>query len=276
MLQFLSRNKRPLFLLLVLAATLTFFARDIHSTHTPTIFNRLFVALLTPPLRITAALRDGATFMWRRYISLVHTQRENELLRTQRDALLVENQLLQDQVRENQRLRELLDFRQRIPFRMIAAEIIGSDPTSWFKSFMIDKGAVDGVMHGAGVIAPEGVVGRIITVASTSAHVLLLIDVNSNIDAVVQRTRARGIVVGTGHDRCRLAYVLKTEPIEPGDRLLTSGLGGFFPGGILIGSVVSVSHDAGGFFHHIEVEPAVNLSKLRNVFVVVPEQGAPR
>jgi len=269
MLQFLSRTKRLLLLLLLLAATLTLFARDIRGPRPPSLFDRILLVIATPPLKLTTALRDSAVRLWQRYVALIHAERENEQLRSQRDALLVENQLLKEQARENQRLRDLLTFKQRHKFRMIPAEIIGRDPTSWFKSIIIDKGANDGVVQGAGVITPEGVVGRIITVAPSSAHVLLLIDVNSNIDAVVQRSRARGIVVGTGEDLCRLAYVQKTENIVEGDLVITSGLGGLFPGGIIIGSVVALRHDRGGFFQHIELKPAVDFSKLHEVFVVL-------
>lgn len=272
MLQFLSRNKRLLFLLLLLAATLTLFARDIRGSGSPTFFDRALLVLATPPLKLTTSVFDGVAKLWRRYVALIHAERENEQLRSQRDALLVENQLLKEQARENQHLRELLTFKQRLPFRMIPAEIIGRDPTSWFKSIIIDKGSTDGVSQGAGVITPEGVVGRIIKVAPSSAHVLLLIDVNSNIDAVVQRSRARGIVVGTGETLCRLAYVQKTENIVEGDRVITSGLGGIFPSGILIGSVVTLRHDKGGFFQYIELQPAVDFSKLHEVFVVLSDR----
>lgn len=273
MLQFLSRNKRLLFLLLLLAATLTLFARDIRGKHPPSLWDRVLLILATPPLKLTTSIFNSVSTVWRRYIALMHAERENEKLRSERDALLVENQILKEQARENERLRELLTFKQRHPFRMIPAEIIGRDPTSWFKSIIIDKGSADGVIQGAGVITPEGVVGRIIKVTSSSAHVLLLIDVNSNIDAVVQRSRARGIVVGTGETICRLAYVQKTENIVEGDRVITSGLGGIFPSGILIGFVVSLRRDKGGFFQYIELQPSVDFSKLHEVFVVISDKA---
>lgn len=274
MLRFLSRNKRFLSLLLLLAATLTLFARDIRGSRSNSFFDRILLVLATPPLKLTTSIFNSAGRLWRRYVALINAERENEHLRSQRDMLLVENQLLKEQARENERLRELLTFKQRNSFRMIPAEIIGRDPTSWFKSIIIDKGAHDGVVQGAGVITPEGVVGRIIKVAPSSAHVLLLIDVNSNIDAVVQRSRARGIVVGTGENLCRLAYVQKTEDIQEGDQVITSGLGGIFPSGMLIGSVITLHSNKGGFFQHIELQPAVDFSRLHEVFVVLSDRVA--
>jgi len=275
MLQFFARKKRLLFLLFLLALTLTLLARDTKRSRLPSFVDRFLLALFTPPLRITSKAFGTASLLWHRYLALVNTQRDNELLRSQRDTLLMENRLLQEQARENERLRDLLGFKQRHTFHMIPAEVIGQDPTSWFKSLIIDKGSDDHVVEGAAVITPEGVVGRILKVASSSAHVLLLIDVNSNIDAVVERTRARGIVVGTGSSRCRFSYALKTDDVVPGDRIVTSGLGGLFPSGMLLGTVVFVSNDKSGFFQHIELQPAVDFSKVKEVFIVLSGRITP-
>jgi rod shape-determining protein MreC len=102
---------------------------------------------------------------------------------------------------------------------------IGRDPSSWFKTILIDKGSDDGVSRGAGVITPEGMVGRMVEVAASTSKVLLITDINSSVDAVVKRNRARGIVEGQGENRCRLSYVLKTEDVQPDDVLVSSGSG---------------------------------------------------
>jgi len=274
MLSFFSRNKRALFLVALLAATLTLFARDIRSKRPASFFDRLLLTLADPPLRLTARAVDGVDTLWQRYIGLVHTQRENAVLRRRLDELLLQQELLQEQARENQRLRDMLGFRQRVPHRMVPAEIIGRDPTSWFKTIMVDKGSRDGVNRGDGVITPDGVVGRIIQTGHANAQVLLLLDVNSNIDAMVQRSQARGIATGTGSDRCLFNYVLKTEDVAEGDRVLTSGWAGSFPRGLPLGTVVG-RRDTSGFFQTIEVHPAVDVSKLQEVFIILGESDPP-
>ncbi|MFA7465617.1 MAG: rod shape-determining protein MreC, partial [Syntrophales bacterium] len=136
----------------------------------------------------------------------------------------------------------------------------------------INKGTADGSKAGLAVISVEGVVGRIVESSWNVSRVLLAIDYNSNIDAMIQGTRSQGILQGGGAMGCNLKYVERSEEVKVGDAVLTSGMGGIFPKGLLIGTVVSVDRKDSGLFQKIEVMPAVYFSRLEEVSVILPEE----
>ena len=179
-----------------------------------------------------------------------------------------ESNLKEEALLANERLRKLLQFREKLSTSMVAAEVIGQDPSSWFKSVTINKGERDGVRKGMAVISPEGVVGQILKAAPHYATVLLITDYNSAIDSIVQKTRARAIVEGKGENRCQLKYLLRTEEVKVGDVILTSGLGGNFPKGLLIGEIRKVEKKGHGIFQYAELVPSVDLTKLEEVLVI--------
>jgi rod shape-determining protein MreC len=133
---------------------------------------------------------------------------------------------------------------------------------------MIDKGSSDGVRKGMAVVTPLGVVGQVVGVTSHAAKVLLLTDPNSGIDVLVQRTRSRGIVSGSLDSGTVLKYVKRSEDIQEGDRLITSGIDGIFPKGMMVGTVIKVRKQHLGLFQFIEVLPAVQTARIENVLVV--------
>jgi rod shape-determining protein MreC len=118
------------------------------------------------------------------------------------------------------------------------------------------------------VISPEGVIGQILKTSPDYATVLLMTDYNSAIDAIVQRTRAKAIVEGKEENRCQLKYLLRTEEVEVGDIVITSGLGGIFPKGLTIGEVRSVDKKGHGVFQYADLVPSVDLTKLEEVLVL--------
>jgi len=168
---------------------------------------------------------------------------------------------------ENERLRKLLDFRESLNGDLLTARIIGRDATGLSRTLVIGRGESDGVAKGAAVLAPEGVVGEVFLVSRHAARVLLISDHNSGVDALVQRTRARGIVQGTVDAGCGLKYVKRTEDVQVGDAVVTSGLDGIFPKGLPIGQVVGVDKRGQGLFQYAEIAPRVDFSQLEEVLV---------
>jgi len=166
------------------------------------------------------------------------------------------------------RLKQLLQFRQTNSPSMIGAEVIGQDPSSWFKSVTIDKGERDGLKKGMAVISPAGVIGQVLRTAPHYATVLLITDYNSAVDSIVQRTRAKAIVEGKGENRCQLKYLLRTEEVNTGDIVLTSGLSGNFPKGLLIGEIRRVEKKGHGVFQVAELVPSIDLTRLEEVLVI--------
>jgi rod shape-determining protein MreC len=169
----------------------------------------------------------------------------------------------------NERLRELLQFREKNSPSMIGAEVIGRDPSSWFKSVTIDKGERDGLKKGMAVISPAGAIGQVLKISPHYATVLLITDYNSAIDCVVQRTRAKAIVEGKGENRCQLKYLLRAEEVAVGDVVVTSGLGGNFPKGLMVGEIKKVDKKGHGVFQYAELVPSADMTQLEEVFVIM-------
>ena len=267
--QFFLRNKKTLLILALLVAAFTLFAKGIEQKKRPSFFDRIVLTLFSFPLSITNKGINAVSNTWNHYFFLVGLHDENIALKKRVNTLSIDSQLQQEQADENKRLRDLLVFRKKFEHTMLPAEIIGRDPSGWFKTILVDKGSNDGIAKDTGVITPDGVVGRVIEVGLNSAKVLLLSDVNCYVDAVVKRTRTHGMVVGRGENMCTLAYMLKTEDVALGDIIISSGINTIYPRGIIIGTVTKINRDRSGFFLSIEVQPAVDFSKLHEVLIVL-------
>jgi rod shape-determining protein MreC len=193
---------------------------------------------------------------------------DNEQMRKRLQDLEAERNRLLETDATNKRLQQLLDFREQFPAASITASIIASSASTWFQSCLINKGSAENVRKGMAVVTPLGVLGQVVSVAARSAKVLLITDANSGVDVVVQRTRSRGIVSGSLEGGTVIKYVKRSEEIQEGDRLVTSGLDGVFPKGILVGTVGKVRKQQAGLFQHVEVIPAVRAAQTEEVLVI--------
>ena len=224
--------------------------------------------ILSLPLAAFSSLDHGISDAWEGYIALQNVREENRQLRRDIELLRGQNNQLRDSVSATQRYETLLNLKQQIPSRIAAAQVIGTDATNWYRGVILNKGENDGVRSEMGVITPAGVVGRIVKTNSTSSVVLLVTDPNNAIAGLVQRTRDEGIVEGTSHGRARLKYIPLLSRVQPGDRVVTSGLTGAFPRGLAIGGLTQVEKSEGDLFQSAEIDPAVDLSKLDEVLVI--------
>src|SRR5581483_7877215 len=214
----------------------------------------------------------GVRHLWSNYIGLRHLKAENDdLKRRLADAQIAfqQTQALADRARG---LEKLLDLRDHSDLKLTAAEIIGASATPDFRTLTIDKGTMDGLRHDMAIIAPGGVVGRIAVPSARASKVQLLIDRNAAAGALIERSRAQGVVVGAGEDRLRLDFVAESSDIVVGDNVVTSGIDGIYPKGFAIGKVETVEKN-GPSYRRIIVKPAVDFSALEDVLVVV-NQGA--
>jgi rod shape-determining protein MreC len=202
------------------------------------------------------------------YLFFFHLQKENVMLKQRIAELQKEDHQMKEMALANERLKRLLEFREKISASVVAAEVIGQDPSSWFRSMTINKGEKDGVQKGMAVISPEGVIGQILKTSLYHSTVLLITDYNSAIDSVVQRTRAKAIVEGLGENRCQLKYLLRKEEVVVGDVVVTSGLSGNFPKGLMVGEIRKVEKRGHGVFQYAELAPSVDLTRLEEVLVI--------
>ena len=210
----------------------------------------------------------GVGRVWSGYIALRHLKAENEALKRDLAAAQVAVQEQSAVADRTRGLERLLDLREHLPLKTVAAEIIGAAASTDFRTLTIDKGTRDGVRSDMSVIAPAGIVGRLVVPSLRSAKVQLLIDRNAAAGAIVERTRAQGVVVGGGDDRLRMDYVSEVFDVIVGDVVMTSGIDGIYPKGFIIGRVEAVER-AGGAYKRITVKPAVDFASLEEVLVVL-------
>jgi len=210
----------------------------------------------------------GAQDLWTGYIDLRHVGEENAALKQELQGLQIRLQEERAMSQRTQDLRQLLELRQRAELETTAAEIIAAGASPEFRTVTIDKGSGDGLVADMAVISPGGVVGRVILSSPRAAKVQLLIDRNAAAGAVVERSRAQGVVVGVGADGLRMDYVPGTADVKPGDLVVTSGIDGIYPKGFVIGTVETVERGPGSY-HQIKIRPAVDFSRIEEVLVVL-------
>ena len=230
---------------------------------------RIAVSFAAPFQELVTHTTRFSRDVWRDYFYLVGVARENHELRARLNQAAEKSNQWQETELANERLRSLLNFQKAITGQPVAAEVIGRDPSAWFKTLIIDKGRADGVIKGLPVVMPLGIAGQVIEVSNHYSKVMLIIDRNSAVDALVQRTRARGVVKGESVGWCRLQYVLRKNDVRVGDTIVSSGLDGVYPKGLRIGRVADVQDQDAEIFHEITVVPFVDFEKLEEVLVVV-------
>ncbi len=194
---------------------------------------------------------------------------DNERLNKELALLNAQNTELLEAVNENERLRKLLNYVRNSGFKLKPASVIGYDPDSYFSSFTIDLGSDDGIVKEMSVVAPSGLVGKVLSVSNNYSKVLLLTDIRSSVSCIAQRTRCAGSVKGKGRDLCEMKFLSINDDIKPGDAIVTSGDGKIYPKGVKVGEVTAVSQTADGMSYDVDIRPSVNVLKLEEVLVVV-------
>jgi len=224
-----------------------------------------FQELVTHSVRFTRGV-------WEHYFSLVSVAQENDILKKMLNESIEKNNQWHEIELANTRLRDLLNFQKAPTNRVVAAEVIGKDPSGWFKTVIIDKGKAEGLQKGLPVVLPQGIVGQVIEASSHYSKVMLVIDRNSAVDALVQRSRARGIIKGASADQCRFEFVLRKHDVQIGDTVIASGLDGVYPKGLRIGRVSDLSERKSDIFYDITVAPFVDYETLEEVLVILPSK----
>jgi rod shape-determining protein MreC len=264
----------PIFVFLL---ALSLISANLHSRENMSFFESLVVGITSPVQKVVWGAIDGVGSVWRGYFYLVGLEKENQVLKKELQELKLQMNRYREAELANERLRALLNFKKSIATPLLPAQIVAFDPSGWFQTILIDKGRNDGVVLDMAVVSAEGLVGRVIGVGKHHAKVLLILDGNSAVDAYIQSSRARGVLVGLGRELCLLKYVQRNEDVQVGDKVISSGMGGVFPKGLLVGTVQEVVRGSSGLFQRVEVEPAVNFSRLEEVMVVIqppPEKPA--
>jgi len=203
------------------------------------------------------------------YLKLMGIKKANSSLQRENEELRAKLGGLTELKLENERLSKLLDFRRSTNMELLAAKVIARDLSLDHTAIRINRGTRDGLRKLQGVITVEGVVGYVLKPEAESSLVIVLNDRSAAIDAIVQRTRARGLVSGKNLSTCRLRYLERADDVAPGDMIVTSGLQGYFPKGFPIGKLTSVRKTDYGISQEAELQPVVNAANLEEVFIVL-------
>ena len=208
------------------------------------------------------------------YFYLVQLHEENEALKQQVVALKEEvNRYIEESIRYH-RLKVQLEFAQENPLKKVFSEVIGESVDNFHQTLQINRGSNEGIQRNFAVILKEGVVGRIQTVSPFQSTVQLILDRRSRFPAILQRTRAKGLVYGTG-EGLELRRIHLRADIKVGDRVVTNGLSGLFPKGILVGTVTLVKYEDHAMFQTAELTPVVDFDKIEGAFVILKDNAQP-
>ena len=203
------------------------------------------------------------------YSFLVDVARENDQLKLEVQRLISEKNKLVERLASQKRLAKLMAYEDDWEKKAVVASVIGRDATQWSKVVVINKGTQNGIRNHLAVVTDAGVIGQVIHAGPNTSKVLLIVDGRSAVDALFQESRISGVVVGAGEDECKLKFVPNTADVKVGDHVLSSGLGGIFPKGLIIGKVSQVSRKKQGLFQDITLVPSSDLSRLEEVLVLL-------
>ena len=273
----LKRYRDLAVVLLALAVPFWFLRASMRDPRQVTGADKIIVRLSTPIQYAAATLARALSNIWGEYVYLVDVKEDNARLGSQNARLRERVRKLEELEEENRRLKRLLDLRTSVRTDVISAQVIGKDTNEFFRiaRVTLDKDART-VGLNLPVISPDGVVGTTLKVSGDTVDVRLVVDAGSGVDIVVQRTGARGFVRGTGDESkylCSVEYVQRTDEIEVGDLLVTSGVGRRFPKGIPVGTVTQVVKRDFGIYQQVFATPAVDFSRLEEVLIVTAPPG---
>jgi len=253
-------------LVLVSFALMTF---DIKRSQSPTIFETVLMWVVSPVQNLITLTLDSANDVVDHYLLVAEVSEENERLKQEIDKLIRQNNELREELRQRGRVGDLMEYQKERQLKSIVAKVIGQDATQWARVVFINKGTQDGVKENRAVVTNTGVVGHVIQAGLNTSKVMLIVDGRSSVDTLFGYDRVSGIVVGTGMEFCEMKYVPITAEVNVGDQVLSSGLGGVYPKGLVVGTVISITKATQGLFQEISIAPSADFGRLEEVLVLL-------
>ena len=265
----LNKNIKYIFgLLFFIYFLFYFFSLTFSKTPVISPSKKIIVALVSPFQSVVTSLGNAVGGTWSSYVWLINARKENETLKAEVQLLKKANLKLIEYERENERLKKIMDFKTPLPEVEIYAERIAFGSSSFEKTIRINKGKSDGIVSGMPVFNGDGVVGQVVDSLNHYSDVLLLIDKSSAIDVIVARSRVQGVLRGFTENQLQLEFVSSGSDILVGDEVLSSGLDGVYPSGVMIGKIKTLKNDNQRLFLVATVEPSVHFNRLEDVKVL--------
>ena len=263
------RNRKPLTVfissLFLLLIVMSYQVRDVSTGRT--VLGNILFEIFSPMQSGVMWSVYGASDTARNYFNLVHTNQENEALRHEVSELKIRIAATAQEKEENERLRRMLELEKRLPYSLLAGEVIGRDARSISSTLSANRGKKEGIRTDMAVVTPEGVVGKTIQVATTTSRVQLITDSASSIGVMLERTKIAGILAGTGGQSCVLRYLPMASDVKVGDLVTTSGQDGVFPSGLPVGKVSRLLNES-DLYKSAEVTPYQEFSSLRELIFI--------
>ena len=264
-------QNRPLMFVLLLSLTIV--GLVLHETGNTQAVENLVLRPVTPVQDHLSSLTSDFSNLIQTFRDVQELRRRNEELQSLADSLMIENVRLKELESENENMRQLLQFTQANPTHSykaaeVVGHVIGQDPSNFLRYIIINVGTGDGVAQGMPVVTDRGLVGRIVEVSSRASKVLLITDASSSVNAIIQSSRATGIVEGQMDGRLMMKYIPQTVTVNIGDIILTSGLGAAFPKRLVIGQITAVHKRDIELFQQAEIKPTIDFERLEVVLVI--------
>ena len=242
--------------------------------------NKAALAILSPVQSLFSWVGDQVTFVTDSISEVRHLHEQNLQLREEVELLRAQNLTASEMSAENQRLRALLGYKQvATQFDLVAASVIGREAATWSSVVVINRGTLDGVADNMPVVTEMGLVGHVLESGLNTAKVQLILDPRSSVGTLIQRPESRvaGIVEGdiNNPNQPRMINIPKNSDVQVEDMIVTSGFGGIYPKGIVVGKITEIHNDEGGLLKHGIIQTSVNFEKLEDVTVIVASREAP-
>jgi rod shape-determining protein MreC len=266
-----DRRRNIIILAFIFLISLALMTLNLKRSEKPFFFESVVLWVVSPVQNFFTSIVDSTTDIFDHYVFLGDVSRENEILREKNDALLAKNNALMEEIRRQKRISGLTSHQNKAQQKSIIADIVGRDATQWSKMIFINKGYKDGVTENLPVVTDRGVVGHIIQASSNVSKALLISDTRSAVDSLFQDSRVSGVVVGAGEGICKMKFVPIGASMKVGDPVLSSGLGGIYPKGLMVGTVVRQIKSNEGLFQEVTIKPSADLNRLEEVLVLLPE-----
>ncbi len=262
------RQRAGYLFLAVMVGHVVLISAQVSSSRGVPVLEEVTFGLFSEVQRGAWSVVSGTRQVWAGYVGLRGVREENEKLRQRLADVEVELQEQRALADRSRGFERLLELRGRTELQTTAAEVIASSVAPEFRTLTIDKGSQQGLLTDMAVIAPTGIVGRVVSPTARASKVQLLIDRNAAAGSLVERSRAQGVVTGRGDGLLRMEYVDEIAELAVGDTVVTSGIDGIFPKGFVIGRIERIDRSGGGY-KEILVKPAVDFTTLEEVLVVL-------